>query len=178
MRSNRLIHLISSRFLGSLLVLSTCLLAMPVLAADDSAHLQAHKKTAPYYQDAQLCRSRSKVDPLPDGADPAITIDPSKYLTCINQMGYHQEAKTDPLLVAIQRCENQKQSRSRRVGKSLTVHPLRHRSEPVLQREDFPVRGPHPIQMRSSERTQNRLWVNPQHMPLFPCGKATQLQLR
>jgi hypothetical protein len=77
-------------------------------AENDSLHSQASQKTAPYYQDAQLCRAKSRLDPMPEGADPSISIDPQKFLRCINGMGYHQEAKSDPFMVALKRCFSEK----------------------------------------------------------------------
>lgn len=115
-----------------------------VSAEEDSAHLQARKKTAPYYQDAQICRSRSKADPLPDGADPATTIDPSKYLTCINQMGYHQEANTDPLLVALHRCHDQKIKSASASGETSFRAPSQAQVRACLSARGFPSAGTPP----------------------------------
>jgi|APCry1669193181_1035450.scaffolds.fasta_scaffold00959_13 hypothetical protein len=148
MRPNPLSVILSARLFGKFVVLSTalplCIVGKPAYAEDDSAHLQAHKKTAPYYQDAQLCRSRSKVDPLPDGADPAITIDPSKYLSCINQMGYHQEAKTDPFLVAIHRCESQKTKSVSASGEVIHRSPSQAQVRACLATRGFPSAGTPP----------------------------------
>lgn len=113
-------------------------------AEDESAHLQARKKTSPYYQDAQICRSKSKVDPLPDGTDPATTIDPQKFLVCINQMGYHQDAKTDPLLVAIQRCYGQKTKSASISGEVVYRAPSQAQMRACLSDRGFPSAGTPP----------------------------------
>lgn len=124
--------------------LALCISENVMSAEDDSAHLQARKKTAPYYQDAQICRSRSKMDPLPEGADPAITIDPSKYLTCINQMGYHQEAKTDPFLVAINRCHSQRTKSVSASGETQFRAPSQAQVRACLSARGFPSAGSPP----------------------------------
>lgn len=151
------------------LSLSLCLFGCVASAEEDSAHLQARKKTAPYYQDAQICRSRSKADPLPDGADPAITIDPSKYLTCINQMGYHQEPKTDPLLVALQRCNDQKTRSVTASGEVTSRAPSQAQVRACLSARGFPSAGtpPNPnspvasIQSSTSHNAGSRAGIPP-----------------
>lgn len=139
---------VPARFVAPLislgLILALFIPATAPRAEDDSAHLQARKKTAPYYQDAQICRSRSKLDPLPEGADPATTIDDEKYIVCINQMGYHQETKTDPFLVAIHRCRNQT---TRAVSANGEVHhhsPSQAQVRACLSTRGFPSAGAPP----------------------------------
>jgi hypothetical protein len=160
MRPNPQRLIMPARFFGGLAALipavSLCLVGFSAHAEDDSAHLQARKKTAPYYQDAQLCRSRSKSEPLPEGADPAITIDPAKYLTCINQMGYHQEAKTDPFLVAIQRCHSQKTKSVSASGEVVFRSPSQAQVRACLATRGFPSAGtpPNPNAPVAAHRNQ------------------------
>ena len=126
------------------LFLALSLIAHDIIAEEDSAHSQARKKTAPYYQDAQICRSRSKLDPLPDGADPATTIDASKFLSCINQMGYQQDAKTDPFLVAIQRCQAQRTKSVSASGEVAYRAPSQAQLRACLSTRGFPSAGAPP----------------------------------
>ena len=126
------------------LFVSLSLVALTASADEDSAHSQARKKTAPYYQDAQICRSRSKLDPLPEGADPAITIDASKFLSCINQMGYQQDAKTDPFLVAIQRCQAQRTKSVSASGEVAYRAPSQAQLRACLSTRGFPSAGAPP----------------------------------
>ena len=126
------------------LFVSLSLVALTASADEDSAHSQARKKTAPYYQDAQICRSRSKLDPLPEGADPAITIDASKFLSCINQMGYQQDAKTDPFLVAIQRCQAQRTKSVSASGEVAYKAPSQAQLRACLSTRGFPSAGAPP----------------------------------
>lgn len=148
MRHSFLSVIVPARCLAALVPLALPLFlglqARMVSADEDSAHLQARKKTAPYYQDAQICRSRSKADPLPDGADPAITIDASKYLACINQLGYHQEASTDPLLVGIQRCLSQKTKSATASGEISYRSPSQAQVRACLSARGFPSAGTPP----------------------------------
>lgn len=126
------------------LILPLCISGNAFGADNDSAHLQARKKTELYYQDAQICRSRSKTNPLPEGADPAITIDPTNYLACINQMGYHQDLKTDPFLVAIYRCQNQKTKSVSANGEVQFRAPSQAQVRACLSARGFPSAGTPP----------------------------------
>lgn len=166
------------RLVALIPALPLCLIASSAQAEDDSAHLQAHKKTAPYYQDAQLCRSRSKVEPLPEGADPAITIDASKYLGCINQMGYHQEAKTDPFLVAIQRCHSQKTKAVSASGEVVYRSPSQAQVRACLATRGFPSAGspPNPNAPVAAQHNQGASDL-PKTQPA-PSRSATPLQHR
>lgn len=75
-------------------------------AANTPAQARA-EKIDPYYQDAQLCRSQNPAKMPPAGADPAASVDEAGYLQCLTKRGYQQEAKTDPLLVALRKCQQQ-----------------------------------------------------------------------
>jgi hypothetical protein len=115
-------------------------------AENASAHSQAKQKTAPYYQDAQLCRAKSVIDPLPEGADPATSIDPAKFIQCINQHGYQQEAKTDPFLVAVHRCRHHKTRAVSASGEEQMHAPSQAQVRACMVGRGFPSTGtpPHP----------------------------------
>ena len=81
------------------------------------------EKTDPYYQDAQLCRSQNPAKILPAGADPAARVDEAGYLQCLNKRGYQQEAKTDPLLVALKKCQQQGGSKTVSASGATTIKP-------------------------------------------------------
>ena len=101
------------------------------------------EKTQPYYQDAQLCRAKSPDKTLASGEDPAAHVDETAYLKCMKQAGYQQEAKTDPLLTALKRCQKEG------TNKDKCPHHLPP-SEAALRAEGFQVRGrplpPKPLQ--------------------------------
>ncbi len=115
-------------------------------AENASAHALARQKTAPYYQDAQLCRAKSVLDPLPEGADPATSIDPTKFIQCINQHGYQQEAKTDPFLVAVHRCRHHKTHSVSASGEEQMHAPSQAQVRACMVSRGFPSTGtpPHP----------------------------------
>jgi hypothetical protein len=119
-------------------------MATSTWADDPSLHSQASQKTAPYYQDAQLCRSKSKMDPVPEGADPAISIDNKRFLQCINQMGYQQEAKSDPFLVALKRCFSQKTRSVSISGEEKLRSPSQAQVRACLATRGFPSTGTPP----------------------------------
>ena len=89
--------------------LSCMTLSLPLLlsqsACSANTPIQMHKeKTNPYYVDAQLCRARhpdTKADATPGIAS---TLDMEGYLTCMRHLGYQQDAKTDPLIKALELC--------------------------------------------------------------------------
>lgn len=115
-----------------------------VMADDATAHALAKQKTAPYYQDAQLCRAKSVIDALPEGADPLTSIDPGKFIPCINKKGYQQEAKTDPFLVAVQRCRQHKMRSVSASGEHHFHSPSQAQVRACLVGRGFPSTGTPP----------------------------------
>jgi len=105
-------------------------------AANTPAQAMA-EKTDPYYQDAQLCRSQNPAKMLPPGVDPAARVDEAGYLQCLNKRGYQQEAKTDPLLVAIKKCQQQGGSKTVSASGATTVKP----PKPEEVRQCLKLRG-------------------------------------
>jgi len=95
------------------------------------------EKTDPYYQDAQLCRSQNPAKMLPAGVDPAARVDEAGYLQCLNKRGYQQEAKTDPLLVAIKKCQQQGGSKTVSASGATTIKP----PKPEEVRQCLKLRG-------------------------------------
>lgn len=111
--------------------------------AQESRGEDARQKTAPYYQDAQLCRARSAMKPLPSGLDPSTAIDVEAYLRCINQLGYRQDRKTDPLLVGLMRCHALKSKAVSASGEVLYRAPSQSQMRVCLAARGFPSAG-HP----------------------------------
>ena len=99
------------------------------------------EKTGPYYQDAQLCRAKSPLKPVPAGADPAVSLDSAAYLKCMSQFGYQQEAKTDPLLVALKTCQQQGTRTVSASGATQTRPPRPTDVRACLQQRGFPSTG-------------------------------------
>ncbi len=100
------------------------------------------EKTGPYYQDAQLCRAKSPAKTLPAGADPAAHIDADGYLRCLNQLGYQQDATTDPLLVALKKCQDQGGTRTVSASGATSVKPARPEEvRQCLKLRGFPSTG-------------------------------------
>ena len=130
----------SQRALLSLLLVLTG--AGPMALADEpESPPGARDKTARYYQDAQLCRARSAAKSPPEAADPAVFIDVEGYLRCINQLGYRQDLKTDPLLVGIRRCGNQKIRIASASGEVLWRNPSQAQMRVCLAARGFPSSG-------------------------------------
>lgn len=67
-----------------------------------------------YYRDAQLCRAqnplKSKVRSNLAGnlaEDIVVGVDTANYLRCMARLGWQQDAKTDPVLKAMEKCQRQ-----------------------------------------------------------------------
>lgn len=126
--------------LASLLLYTGCAASLPPAQA-------VKEKTGPYYQDAQLCRAKSPITPLPAGADPATSIDSTAYLKCMTQQGYQQEAKTDPLLVAIGKCQQQGTKTVSASGATSVKPPSPMEVRDCLKLRGFPSTGTPPASM-------------------------------
>ncbi|MFN5744473.1 MAG: hypothetical protein ACK443_00045, partial [Methylococcaceae bacterium] len=83
---------------------ATLMVLQSACAANTPSEAVANK-TRQYYQDAQLCRAKNPSKTADRSADPAASIDATGYLTCLDALGYHQEAKTDPFLKALEVCQ-------------------------------------------------------------------------
>ncbi len=73
------------------------------IAQDNAA--EARAKTEPYYRDAQSCKSKN---PSKSGESLSIaeaSVDETGYLMCMEDLGYQQEARTDPLLKGLVKCQ-------------------------------------------------------------------------
>lgn len=99
---------------------ATLMVLQSACAANTPSEAVANK-TRQYYQDAQLCRAKNPSKTADRSADPAAGIDATGYLSCLDALGYHQEAKTDPFLKALEVCQQGTTSVSAR-GTS-TVRP-------------------------------------------------------
>lgn len=102
------------------------------------------EKTAPYYQDAQLCRAKNPPPNLPSGADPAANVDTGAYLRCMSQLGYQQDAKTDPLLVALKKCRQPGTASVSASGATSTRSPSPSAVRECLKQRGFPSAGQPP----------------------------------
>lgn len=90
--------------------LSKCLLGCfvlltqtKVIAQDNAA--EARAKTEPYYRDAQSCKSKNPSKASEGLSITEASIDETGYLMCMEDLGYQQEARTDPLLKALEKCQ-------------------------------------------------------------------------
>lgn len=124
-------------------LLSTVLLLQNGCAANTPTQA-ANEKTAPYYQDAQLCRARHPARSLAANVDPATTVDSAGYLKCMGQMGYQQDAKTDPLLVALKKCQSQGTTSVSASGAKSTQPPTPAAFRLCLKQRGFPSAGQPP----------------------------------
>ena len=127
------------------LMLLTALLLYTGCAASLPPAQAVKEKTGPYYQDAQLCRAKSPTNPLPAGADPATSIDPTAYLKCMSQQGYQQEARTDPLLVAVGKCQQQGTKTVSASGATSVKPPSPMDVRDCLKLRGFPSTGTPPM---------------------------------
>lgn len=124
-------------------LLSTVLLLQNGCAANTP--MQAAKaKTDPYYQDAQLCRAKNPAKGLAANVDPASAVSSDGYLKCLNGMGYKQDAKTDPLLVAIRKCQSQGTTSVSVSGAKTAQPPTPAAFRLCLKQRGFPSAGQPP----------------------------------
>jgi hypothetical protein len=124
-------------------LLSTVLLLQNGCAANTP--MQAAKaKTDPYYQDAQLCRAKNPAKGLAANVDPASAVNSDGYLKCLNGMGYKQDAKTDPLLVAIRKCQSQGTTSVSVSGAKTAQPPTPAAFRLCLKQRGFPSAGQPP----------------------------------
>lgn len=87
-------------------------LALAVLLAGCAGSPSAHQATTTeYYKDAQLCRAQNPIQPKPRSnlagnlsSEIVAGVDTDGYLRCMARLGWKQEAKTDPLLKAMEKC--------------------------------------------------------------------------
>ena len=124
-------------------LLSTVLLLQNGCAANTPTQA-ANEKTAPYYQDAQLCRAKHPARSLAANVDPASALDSAGYLKCMGQMGYQQDAKTDPLLVALKKCQSQGTTSVSASGAKSTHPPTPAAFRLCLKQRGFPSAGQPP----------------------------------
>lgn|GEM_PF-823442 len=109
------------------------------------------EKTGPYYADAQICRAKNPAKALPPGADPAAAINATGYLQCMKGMGYQQDARTDPLLVALKKCQQQGIPTVSASGATSMKPPTPAMVRQCLKLRGFPSAGqpPEPVQTAS-----------------------------
>ena len=106
------------------------------------------EKTGPYYADAQICRAKNPAKALPPGADPAAAVDTTGYLQCMKGMGYQQDSRTDPLLVALKKCQQQGTPTVSASGATSMKPPTPAMVRQCLKLRGFPSAGqaPEPVQ--------------------------------
>lgn len=93
---------LTNRSLTSLIL--TLLLTQAACSANSP--IQMHKeKTNPYYVDAQLCRAKNSSASPDSPLHPSASLDTTGYLACMQNLGYQQDSKTDPLIKAIALCQ-------------------------------------------------------------------------
>ena len=127
--------------------LTTLLAASLILQAGCAGPAPAQavsEKTGPYYADAQICRAKNPAKALPPGADPAAAVDATGYLKCMNRMGYQQEAKTDPLLVALKKCRQLGTPTVSASGATSVKPPTPAMVRQCLKQRGFPSSGQPP----------------------------------
>lgn len=105
------------------------------------------EKTGPYYADAQICRAKNPAKALPPGADPAAAVNTTGYLQCMKGMGYQQDARTDPLLVALKKCQQQGTPTVSASGATSMKPPTPAMVRQCLKLRGFPSAGqpPEPV---------------------------------
>jgi hypothetical protein len=96
---------------------SACLgLALAALLAACAGNPKnSHEATeAAYHRDAQACQARNLIQPKPRSnvagnlsEEISAGVNTPGYLKCMDQLGYRQDPKTDPLLKALDRCRKQ-----------------------------------------------------------------------
>ncbi len=106
------------------------------------------EKTGPYYADAQICRAKNPAKALPPGADPAAAVEAKGYLQCMKGMGYQQDSRTDPLLVALKKCQQQGTPTVSASGATSMKPPTPAMVRQCLKLRGFPSAGqpPEPVQ--------------------------------
>lgn len=159
-----------ARPIRKILAIMSLLTVSAVALSEASTGTEARDKTAPYYQDAQLCRAKSILKPLPEGLDPSTALDVEAYLRCMNQQGYRQDRKTDPLIVGLMRCQSLKSKAVSASGEVLYRAPSQSQMRVCLASRGFPSAGhpPQPnaasvlpeslIQSRNSNPASPRPW--------------------
>ncbi len=123
------------------------------------------EKTQPYYLDAQLCRAKSPDKTLASGEDPAAHVDEAVYLKCMKQAGYQQEAKTDPLLVALKRCQKEGTRTVSASGEQGQVPPTPAAVRICLKSRGFPSTGEAPAAKTSSMNGSQKRPEGPEPVP-------------
>lgn len=91
---------------------ATFALALAALLAGCAGSRPSHQATTTeYYKDAQLCRAQNPIQPKPRSnlagnlsSEIVAGVDTEGYLRCMARLGWKQEAKTDPLLKAMEKC--------------------------------------------------------------------------
>lgn len=131
--------------------LTLALLLLQGGCAANTPEAAVSEKTAPYYQDAQLCRAKNPAPTLPSGADPAANINTGGYLRCMNQLGYQQDAKTDPLLVALKKCRQMGTTSVSASGATSTRSPTPAAVRDCLKQRGFPSAGQPPAPAAAAE---------------------------
>ncbi|MGZ8218039.1 hypothetical protein [Methylomagnum sp.] len=90
--------------------LSAALITTTLSGCADNPHKAS---TSAYYHDAHICRAQNLIQPkvrsnLASDASSDIVagVNARNYLKCMEQLGYHQDVKTDPLLHALDKCQH------------------------------------------------------------------------
>lgn len=112
-----------------------------VSAGDAIQGAEVARKAAPYYRDAQICRARSPLSPPAEGKDPATQLNADAYLACLGQLGYRQDKKTDPLIVALKRCYAMRPRSVTASGESRYRAPSQAQMRVCLASRGFPSSG-------------------------------------
>lgn len=131
--------------------LTLALLLLQTGCAANTPSEAVSQKTGPYYQDAQLCRARNPAKNLAASADPAANLNTSGYLKCMNQLGYQQDAKTDPLLVAMKKCQQQGTATVSASGATSVKPPSPAAVRTCLKQRGFPSAGKPPAHDTTAE---------------------------
>lgn len=91
--------------------LSAALIAITLSGCADNPHKDS---ASAYYRDAYACRAQNLIQPKvrsnlasDASADIVAGVNARNYLKCMEQLGYHQDVKTDPLLHALDKCQHQ-----------------------------------------------------------------------
>ena len=128
----------------------TLLLLLTGCAAN-TPNAAVSQKTSPYYQDAQLCRAKNPAKPAVPGVDPAVSLNAPDYLKCMNQLGYQQDAKTDPLLVALKKCQQPAPAGISASGATTIKTPKPTAVRECLKQRGFPSAGKPPASDTAAE---------------------------
>lgn len=131
--------------------LALTLLLLQTGCAANTPNAAVSQKTSPYYQDAQLCRAKNPAKPAAPGTDPAVSLNAPGYLKCMSQLGYAQDAKTDPLLVALKKCQQPAPAGVSASGVTTVKTPKPTAVRECLKQRGFPSAGKPPAADTAAE---------------------------